>query len=58
MGRDASGLDREVTRVFELAWVDPSAQYESAFVYPMPHVLVEMVEALRRHLGMGAPPEL
>jgi 2'-5' RNA ligase len=57
MGRDASGLDREVTGVFELAWVDTSAQYASALVYPMPHVLVERVGALRRHLGMGAPPE-
>jgi 2'-5' RNA ligase len=57
MGRDASGLDREVTGVFELAWVDTSAQYESALVYPMPPVLVEMVGVLRRHLGMGAPPE-
>ena len=57
MGREASGLDREVTGVFELAWVDTSAQYESALVYPMPHSLVEMVGALRRHLGLGAPPE-
>ena len=36
MGCEANGLDREVTGVFELAWVDTSAQYESALVYPMP----------------------
>jgi 2'-5' RNA ligase len=57
MGCEANGLDREVTGVFELAWVDTSAQYESALVYPMPPIVVEMVGALRRHLDLGAPPE-
>src|SRR5215475_9600295 len=57
MGHDAGGLDREVTGVFELAWVDTSAPYESALVYPLPPIVVKLVGALRRHLGLGAPPE-
>src|SRR5262245_49724208 len=57
MGREARGLEREVTGVFELAWVDTSAPYESALVYPLPPIVVELVGALRRHLGLGAPPE-
>jgi hypothetical protein len=57
MGREASGLEREVTGVFELAWVDASAPYESALVYPLPPRVVELVGALRCHLGLGAPPE-
>jgi 2'-5' RNA ligase len=57
MGREARGLEREVTGVFELAWVDASAPYESALVYPLPPLMVELVGALRRHLGLGAPPE-
>src|SRR5215510_10347721 len=57
MGREASELEREVTGVFELAWVDTSAPYESALVYPLPPLVVKLVAALRRHLGLGAPPE-
>src|SRR5215475_384792 len=57
MGHETGELKREVTGVFELAWVDTSAQYESALVYPLPPIVVKLVEALRHHLGLGAPPE-
>src|SRR5262245_46870228 len=57
MGHEAGGPDRAVTGVFELPWIDTRAPYDSALVYPLPQGLGELVEALRCHLGLGAPPE-
>jgi len=50
---------KEIERagVFRLPWVDVMSRYESALVYALPDDVVAHVEALRRSLGVEAPPE-